>query len=85
MRRDLWPITVTPDTAALVALERMQRTGSSRLLVAANERLLGLVSLKDLLRFLQLKLELADEGEDERNQEPVPAVPAPREETPAHV
>ena len=36
----------------------MQRTGSSRLLVTEGDRLLGIVSLKDLLRFLDLKLEL---------------------------
>jgi CBS domain-containing protein len=41
----------------------MQRTGSSRLLVTDGDRLVGIVSLKDLLRFLDLKLELED-GED---------------------
>jgi len=40
----------------------MQRTGSSRLLVTDANRLVGIVSLKDLLRFLDLKLEL-EEGE----------------------
>ena len=44
------------------ALGKMQRTGSSRLLVTEGDRLLGIVSLKDLLRFLNLKLEL--EGGD---------------------
>jgi signal-transduction protein with cAMP-binding, CBS, and nucleotidyltransferase domain len=36
----------------------MQRTRSSRLLVTEGNRLVGIVSLKDLLRFLNLKLEL---------------------------
>jgi CBS domain-containing protein len=36
----------------------MQRSGSSRLLVTEGDRLVGIVSLKDLLRFLDLKLEL---------------------------
>jgi CBS domain-containing protein len=36
----------------------MQRTGSSRLLVIDGHRLVGIVSLKDLVRFLDLKLEL---------------------------
>jgi CBS domain-containing protein len=36
----------------------MQRLGVSRLLVTAADTLLGIVSLKDLLRFLDLKLEL---------------------------
>ena len=55
----------------LQALAKMQRTGSSRLLVTDGERLVGIISLKDLLRFLNLKLEL--EGappEDGVAQEP---------------
>ena len=38
----------------------MQHTGSSRLLVRDGDRLVGIVSLKDLLSFLNLKLELED-------------------------
>jgi Zn-dependent protease/CBS domain-containing protein len=51
-------LSVPPDADALQALERMHRTGSSRLLVTDGDQLLGIVSLKDLLRFLELKLEL---------------------------
>ena len=40
----------------------MHKTGASRLLVTENGRLRGIVSLKDLLKFLALKMEL--EGED---------------------
>jgi Zn-dependent protease/CBS domain-containing protein len=58
MRRDVDVISVPPTTDALQALETMQRTGSSRLLVVEGGRLEGIVSLKDLLRFFQLKLEL---------------------------
>ena len=58
MRQNLEDITITPDADALDALSRMQRTGSSRLLVTDGDRLKGLLSLKDLLRFLNLKLEL---------------------------
>ena len=64
MYRDLDAVSITPATDALQALEKMQRTGSSRLLVVEDGRLLGLVSLKDLLRFLDLKLEL--EGEESK-------------------
>jgi CBS domain-containing protein len=39
----------------------MTRTGASRLLVTEDGRLVGILSLKDLLRFLNLKLEF--EGE----------------------
>jgi Zn-dependent protease/CBS domain-containing protein len=58
MRPDVAALSVAPDTDALEALAKMQRTGFSRLLVTEGERLVGIVSLKDLLRFLQLKVEL---------------------------
>jgi Zn-dependent protease len=58
MRHDVETISISPDTDALEALGKMQRTGSSRLLVMNHDRLVGIVSLKDLLRFLNLKLEL---------------------------
>jgi Zn-dependent protease/CBS domain-containing protein len=73
MRRDLASVCVTPQTDAMEALSRMQATGSSRLLVVEGERLLGILSIKDLLRFLQLKLQL--EGPGRR-----PAPPAPPSE-----
>lgn len=63
MRRDLRPVSVAPDADALEALGKMEGTGSSRLLVVEGDRLLGIVSLKDLLRFLNLKIELGVEGE----------------------
>jgi Zn-dependent protease/CBS domain-containing protein len=52
--------TVRADSDALRALALMSRTGASRLLVADGDRLQGLLSLKDLLRFLALKMELED-------------------------
>ncbi len=54
--------TVTPETDAIRAFSLMNKTGASRLLVTENGRLAGIVSLKDLLKFLALKMEL--EGED---------------------
>jgi Zn-dependent protease/CBS domain-containing protein len=60
MRRDVDRLSIAPDADALEALGKMQRTGSSRLLVTDGNRLVGIVSLKDLLRFLDLKLELED-------------------------
>ncbi|MCC6395149.1 MAG: site-2 protease family protein [Bryobacterales bacterium] len=50
--------TVTPETDAMEALGRMTRGGQSRLLVARDGRLLGMVTLKDLLNFLAIKLDL---------------------------
>ena len=62
MQRDLAKLSVSPDADALVALEKMQR-GATRLLVTEGDRLVGILSLSDLLRFLSLKMEL--EGSDE--------------------
>lgn len=58
MRQDVGLFSIPPDADALEALGRMQRTGFSRLLVMEGDRLVGILSLKDLLRFLDLKLEL---------------------------
>jgi CBS domain-containing protein len=58
MRQDTSPIAISPHADAMQARSKMQATGSSRLLVTEEDRLLGIVSLKDLLRFLNLKLEL---------------------------
>ncbi|HYZ40974.1 MAG TPA: site-2 protease family protein, partial [Stellaceae bacterium] len=52
--------TVSPDADALDALMQMQRTGNSRLLVVEQGRLAGILSLRDMLQFLSLKLELGD-------------------------
>jgi CBS domain-containing protein len=62
MRHDLEAITIPANADALQALRQMQRIGSSRLLVTEGDRLVGIISLKDLLRFLSLKIEL--EGPD---------------------
>jgi hypothetical protein len=64
MRQDLRHITISPQTDALEALTKMQRNGSSRLLVTEGDRLIGIITLTDFLRFLSLKDELAafDEG-----------------------
>ena len=54
--------TVSPDEDAMQALSRMNRTGNSRFLVVEGERLVGIVALKDLLKFLSLKMDL--EGDE---------------------
>jgi Zn-dependent protease len=58
MESDLSALAIGPDADALEALVRMQRTGSNYLLVTEGGRLVGTISLKDLLRFVDLKLEL---------------------------
>jgi Zn-dependent protease len=50
--------TIDVKTDALEALSIMNRTGSSRLMVTEGGRLVGIISLKDMLRFLNLKVEL---------------------------
>lgn len=52
--------TVGPDEDVLKALARMQRTGRSRLLVAADGKLAGIIALKDIMGFIALKLELEE-------------------------
>ncbi len=52
--------TVSRDDDAVKALSIMSRTGNSRLMVVDGGRLIGIVALKDMLRFLSLKLELND-------------------------
>ena len=58
MTDDLRGVTISADADAMEALGKMQRSGISRLLVTDGARLVGLVTLKDLLHFLSLKLEL---------------------------
>lgn len=50
--------TITPDTDAVKALSIMKRTGNSRLLVVEGDRLVGILALKDMLKFLSLKVDL---------------------------
>lgn len=50
--------TVPPDADALAVLSKMTESGASRMLVADKDRLLAIVSLKDLLSFIASKLEL---------------------------
>jgi CBS domain-containing protein len=50
--------TVAPESDAMEAMTKMSRGGASRLLVVDGGRLVGVLALKDLLRFLSLKVEL---------------------------
>lgn len=56
--------TIGPQTDAMQALALMNRTGNSRLLVVQGDQLVGIITLKDMLKFLHLKVDL--EGDDER-------------------
>ncbi len=57
--------SVSPDTDAMDVLSLLQRTGTSRLMVLDGGRLVGVVSLKDLLKFLSLKLDLEGNEREE--------------------
>jgi len=72
LSRESWPATevqaiehsctpetvASPDEDAARALARMNQTGSTRLMVVDHDRLLGIVTLKDLLRFVSARLAL---------------------------
>jgi CBS domain-containing protein len=52
--------TIAPTSDAMQALAKMSQAGVSRMMVVDNERLVGLLSLSDLLKFIALKIELED-------------------------
>jgi Zn-dependent protease/predicted transcriptional regulator len=49
--------TIDPDADATKALEKMNRTGTSRLMVVDHGKLVGIIALRDLLSFLSKKLD----------------------------
>jgi CBS domain-containing protein len=50
--------TIDSRADAMEALSLMNRTGSSRIMVTEENRLVGILSLKDMLSFLDLKVDL---------------------------
>jgi Zn-dependent protease/CBS domain-containing protein len=54
--------TISPDTDAIKALGLMTQSGVSRMLVVEDGRLVGIVTLKDLLDFFSLKVELEEQS-----------------------
>jgi Zn-dependent protease/CBS domain-containing protein len=50
--------TIEPDADAVRALSAMRRNNASRLMVVEGDRLVGIIALKDMLEFLNLKVEL---------------------------
>jgi CBS domain-containing protein len=68
MEPRLESMSIPPDMDALEVLSHMQRTGQTRLLVIDHGKLTGIVTLKDLLAFLSLKLDL--EGEEASPRRP---------------
>lgn len=52
--------TIEADADATSALSRMSGTDNSRLIVSDHGNLRGIVSLKDMMKFISLKVELED-------------------------
>ncbi|MBI2957322.1 MAG: site-2 protease family protein [Chloroflexi bacterium] len=52
--------TISPSADAMEALAQMSRGRVSRLMVVDGDRLVGIITLKDMLEFLSVKLELQD-------------------------
>lgn len=51
--------TISPETDAVKALKSMHGTGSSRLMVVeGKDKLVGIISLKDIMNWLSLKMDL---------------------------
>ncbi len=53
--------TIGPGEDAIKALGVMSRTGNSRLMVVEGGRLVGIITLKDIMGLLSVKLDLGDE------------------------
>ena len=63
--------TVTPETDAMKALSRMQRLGVSRLMVTQGDRVVGIFSIRDVMKLMALRIELDDHaGADEEEPRP---------------
>jgi Zn-dependent protease/predicted transcriptional regulator len=50
--------TIDPEADATQALEKMNRVGSSRLMVIDRGKLVGILALRDLLKFLAIKMDM---------------------------
>ncbi len=57
---------IGPDADASAALEQMQRTGQSRLLITENGLLVGVLSIRDLMNFLSVRIDLGAENQRSR-------------------
>ena len=73
--------TIRPDTDAMQALSRMQRLRVSRLMVTENDRVVGIFSLRDVMKLMELRVELDDHAASD-DEEPTPTT-LEREFTPS--
>jgi len=56
--------TISYDADAMQALSRMSQADNSRAMVVRDGHLEGILSLKDMMKFLSLKIELEEDGDD---------------------
>jgi Zn-dependent protease len=61
--------TVNARTDAMEAMTILQRSGESRLMVVEGDQLTGIITLKDLMHFFSLKMELEGEEKEEQTKE----------------
>lgn len=54
--------TISPEEEAVEALKKVKQSGNSRLMVAEDHKIVGIITLKDLVEFFSLKFDL--EGEE---------------------
>ena len=52
--------TISADSDAMKAISVMNKSGNSRLMVVEDDKLAGVITLKDMLDFLALKIDLED-------------------------
>ncbi|OGW38782.1 MAG: peptidase M50 [Nitrospirae bacterium GWD2_57_9] len=58
--------SVRPDTDAMKAFSLMGRTGNNRLMVVEDDRLLGIITIRDIMGYLQTRMELEENGDRHR-------------------
>jgi len=61
--------TISPEEDAMKALSQMNKKSNSRLLVVEGDKLTGIITLKDLMRFFSMKMELEGEPPPEEGKQ----------------
>ncbi len=52
--------TIAPNVPVMKAVKKIQRTGNSRLMVVEEDRLIGIITLKDIIQALSVRSDLDD-------------------------
>jgi Zn-dependent protease len=62
--------TISPFADAMSALSRMQRLGVSRLMVTEGDRVVGMFSIRDVMKLMELRVELDDQTPSDEEPDP---------------